>query len=70
MIKLYLNISDVIHQNEHTKHANCGSHENFLKLFVNAILLYDEKAYLRKLLPLPKAPRVSLVVDTYFIINT
>ena len=41
-----------------------------LKLFVSAILLYDEKAYLRKLLLLPKAPRVSLDVDIYFIINT
>ena len=30
MIILYIEISDVIHANEHTKHVNCGLHENVL----------------------------------------
>ena len=29
VIKLYLDISDVIHANEYAKHANFGLHENF-----------------------------------------
>ena len=29
MIKLYFGVSDGIHVNEHTKHANCGLHRNF-----------------------------------------
>ena len=29
IIKLYLNVSDVIHTNRHTKYANCGLHVNF-----------------------------------------
>lgn len=32
MIKLYLDISNTIHTNEHTKHANSGSHVNFLTI--------------------------------------
>ena len=28
MIQLYLNINDVMHVNEHTKHTNGGLHEN------------------------------------------
>ena len=29
MIKLYLDVSDVMHANLYTKHANCGLHVNF-----------------------------------------
>ena len=29
MINLYLNLSDIMHTNEHKKHANCGLHVNF-----------------------------------------
>ena len=29
MIKLYLEVSDVIHAKKHTKYANCGLHVNF-----------------------------------------
>ena len=29
MIKLYVNVSDVIHANDHTKYANCGLPVNF-----------------------------------------
>ena len=29
MIKLYFGVSDGIHVNEHTKHANCGLDRNF-----------------------------------------
>ena len=29
MIKMYLNISDVINENKHTTYANCGLHVNF-----------------------------------------
>ena len=32
MIKLYLDISNTIHTNEHTKHVNSGSHVNFLTI--------------------------------------
>ena len=41
MIKLYLDVSDVIHVNEHTKYANCSLHVNIC--FADVILFYDEK---------------------------
>ena len=43
MIKMYLNISDVINENKHKTYANCGLHVNFWEFFVNVILYYDEK---------------------------
>ena len=42
MIKPYLDISDFIGANEHTKYANWGLNVN-LEFFVNAILFYDRK---------------------------
>ena len=42
MIKLYLDVSEVIHVKEYAKYANCGLHVN-LEFFVNAILFHDEK---------------------------
>ena len=39
MNRLYLNVCDIIHANEHTTHANCEP----LELFGNAILFDDEK---------------------------
>ena len=33
MIRLRLDVSDVVHMNEHTKYANCSLHENFLNFF-------------------------------------
>ena len=43
MIILYIDIKDGTHANFHTKHADCGLHEYFLRFFVNAILFYDQK---------------------------
>ena len=43
MIKLYLQVSDVMHTNEQTEYVNCGLHANFWIFFVNFILFYDEK---------------------------
>ena len=42
MIKRYIDVNDVIHENEHTMYANCGLHVN-IRLFVNVILFYDKK---------------------------
>ena len=44
MIKLYLNVSDVIHANELTKYATVimAYLENF-GIFVDVTLIYDEK---------------------------
>ena len=36
MIKLYIDVSDIIQLNRHTKYDNCGLH-------VDAILFYNEK---------------------------
>ena len=41
-IKLYLDVSDVVHANEYAKYAICDLHVNF-QVFVNVILFYNEK---------------------------
>ena len=41
-IKLYLDVSDVVHGNEYAKYAICDLHVNF-QVFVNIILFYNEK---------------------------
>ena len=41
-IKLYLDVSDVVHAIEHAKYAICDLHVNF-QVFVNVILFYNEK---------------------------
>ena len=49
MIKLYHDVSGVMHEKDHTKHAKGGLYINFflleffLEFFVNAIFLYDKK---------------------------
>ena len=48
IIKLYLDISDVIHGNEHTKYENCSLHTcglQTLDFFVDTILFFEEKGW-------------------------
>ena len=52
MMKLYLDVSDIIHVKKHTKYANCGLPANFW-IFLFVILFYTEKDHFKqKLLPL------------------
>ena len=41
-IKLYLDVSDVVHANKHANYDICDLHVNF-QVFVNVILFYNEK---------------------------
>ena len=57
MIKLHLDVSDVIHVNKHTKYANCGLPVNFWGFFVDVVLFYDEKgSLLAKVVTLASVP--------------
>ena len=42
VIKLYLDVSDVVHANKHANYDICDLHVNF-QVFVNVILFYNEK---------------------------
>ena len=61
MIKLYLNEIDVIHANEHTKHANCGLHVNFwIFLLMSFCFMMKKKNHFKQKLLL--WPQVSFKI--------
>ena len=43
MIKLYLDVSDAIFENQHAKHANCGLHVNIWNFLFMAFCLIIKK---------------------------
>ena len=43
MINLYLDVSNVIHANEHTKYTNCDLPRNFRILLFVSLCFYNEK---------------------------
>ena len=48
MVKLYLDVSDVIQANEHAKYAHCGLPVNFWIFFDYVILFYDKKDHFKQ----------------------
>ena len=48
MIKLYLNLSGVIHANKHTKYANCGLHVNFCNFLLMLFCFMMKKDHLKQ----------------------
>ena len=61
MIKLYLDVSDVIHTNEHTKYANCDFYKNFWIFLLMPFCFMMSKNGLRR--PLSKTPRNTLFLE-------
>ena len=52
MIKLRLDVSDVIHKSEHTKYENCGLHVNFWIFLLMSFCLMTEKDHFKQKLSL------------------
>ena len=48
MIKLYLDVIDVLHGNEHTKQANCGWHVNFLNFLLMPFCFMIKKDHFKQ----------------------
>ena len=56
MIKLYIDVSDVIHADEHTKHANCRLYVNFWNFLLKPFYFMMKKDHFKqKLLLWPQA---------------
>ena len=47
MINLYLNVSDIMHANEHKKHANCGLHVNFWNFLLMLFCFMTKKDHFK-----------------------
>ena len=47
MIKLYLDVSNVIHANKPTKNANCGLHINFCNFLLMRFCFMMKKDYFK-----------------------
>ena len=48
MIKLCLDVKDVIHANEHTKYANSGLHVNFWKFWLMPFCFMIKKDHFKQ----------------------
>ena len=57
MVKLYLNVSEIRHANEHKSYANCGLHVNFLNvLLISFCFMMKKDHFKQKLLLFPQVP--------------
>ena len=57
IIKLYLDVSDVTHANEHTKHANCSLYVNLWNFWLMPSCFMMKKDHFKqKLLLWPQVP--------------
>ena len=48
IIKLYLNVNDVIHANEQTKYANCSLHKNFWNFLLMSFCFMIKRNYFKQ----------------------
>ena len=52
MIKLYLDVSDVIDANEHPKYANCGLPVGFWIFLLMSLFYYEKRSFEAKVVTL------------------